>query len=327
MSTTPNIYLIMNTTVGVEVEMTGITRENAARVAAEVLGGQVVYQGGTYGKWVCIDQRGREWAFVYDASIQAVDYRGRQANNRGEYSCELNTPPITYAEDMENLQELIRALRAAGAVSGTKYGCGIHVHVSGKGHNAKTVRNFVHLLYANDELIRKSLGVTNERRRWCQPIDGRLIDAMKNADTLEKMAEAWYGTYAPYEDNMAHYNSSRYHILNLHRYFSTLGRPSNTIEIRAFNASLHAGEIRAYVLLVLSMNASALTQKNIRAIKNPIMVCGNEKFAMRTWLNRMGWTGEMYKNPHKLFTKRLIGDAAWRFGKSGTEYRDPVPTF
>ena len=33
MSTTPNIDLIMNTTVGVEVEMTEITRETAARVA------------------------------------------------------------------------------------------------------------------------------------------------------------------------------------------------------------------------------------------------------------------------------------------------------
>lgn len=324
MSTTPNIDLIMNTTVGVEVEMTGITRENAARVAAAVLGGQASYQGGAYGKWVCIDQRGREWAFVYDASIQAVDNRGRQANNRGEYSCELNTPPITYAEDMEKLQELIRALRSAGAVSGTQYGCGIHVHVSGKGHDAKTVRNFVHLLYANDELIRKSLGVTEARRRWCEAIDARLIDAMKNADTLEKMADAWYETYAPFEDRNAHYNRSRYHVLNLHRYFSTLGKDSNTIEIRAFNASLHAGEIRAYVLLVLSMNASALTQKNIRAIKNPIMVCGNEKFAMRTWLNRMGWTGEIFKNPHKLFTKRLQGDAAWRFGKNGDMYRDPI---
>ena len=176
-------------------------------------------------------------------------------------------------------------------------------------------------MYSNDALIRKSLGVTWERERWCEPIDQALVDAVKNADTLEKLADAWYSTYAPYQNRNAHYNDSRYHILNLHRYFTTLGTAANTIEIRAFNASLHAGEIRAYVLLVLSMNASALTQKNIRALKNPIMAAGNEKFAMRTWLNRMGWTGEMFKNPHKLFIKRLQGDAAWRFGKSGDLYR------
>lgn len=313
MSTTPSIELINNTTVGVEIEMTGITRESAARVAATILGGRVWYKGGTYGKWTCTDTRGRDWDFVYDSSIRPTGGR--------DTCCELNTPPITYAEDMEKLQELIRALRSAGAVSGTQYGCGIHVHVSGKEHTPKTVRNFIHLMYSNDELVRKSLGVTSDRQRWCQPIDQRLVDAVKNADTFAKLEDAWYGTYSPYDSRSSHYNCSRYHILNLHRYFSTLGTPANTIEIRAFNASLHAGEIRAYVLLVLSMNASALTQKNIRALKNPIMQAGNEKFAMRTWLNRMGWTGEMYKNPHKLFIKRLQGDSAWRFGKNGDLYR------
>lgn len=315
MSTIPSINLIMNTTVGVEIEMTGITREQAARVAATVLGEgcRVWHKGGTYDKWTCTDRRGRDWDFVYDSSIQATGGRNT--------CCELNTPPITYAEDMGTLQELIRALRAAGAVSGVQYGCGIHVHVGAAGHNAKTVRNFIHLVYANDELVRKSLGVTDARRQWCQPIDERLIDAVKNADTLSKLADAWYETYAPYEARNSHYNRSRYHILNLHRYFSTLGQACNTLEIRAFNASLHAGEIRAYVLMVLSMNASALTQKSIRPVKNPIMQAGNEKFAMRTWLNRMGWTGEIFKNPHALFIKRLQGDSAWRFGRSGDLYR------
>lgn len=315
MSTTPSIDLIMNTTVGVEIEMTGITREAAARVAASVFSdnGRVWYKGGTYQKWTYTDGRGRDWDFVYDSSIHTT--------GGSDTACELNTPPITYAEDMERLQELIRALRHAGAKSGAQFGCGCHVHVSGKGHTAKSIRNLIHLFYSNDELVRKSLGVTDERVRWCQPIDQNLVDAVKSADTIEKLADAWYGTYAPYQDRNAHYNSSRYHILNLHRYFSTLGKASNTVEVRAFNASLHAGEIRGYILLVLSMNASALTQKNIRALKNPIMQAGNEKFAMRTWLNRMGWIGEIFKNPHALFIKRLSGDAAWRFGRNGDLYR------
>lgn len=303
--------------------MTGITRENAAKITASVFSdnGRVWYKGGTYKKWTYTDSRGRDWDFAYDCSIHAVNENGNQVDCRSSYSCELNTPPITYAEDMDRLQELIRALRHAGAKSGAQYDCGCHVHVSGKGHTAKTVRNFIHLMYSNDELVRKSLGITSLREHWCKPINWELIEAIKNADTLGKLADAWYETYSPYEHRTDHYNNSRYHILNLHRYFSTLGKDSNTIEIRAFNASLHAGEIRAYVLLVLSMNASALTQKNIRALKNPIMQAGNEKFAMRTWLNRMGWTGEMFKNPHALFIKRLQGNAAWRFGKNGDLYR------
>lgn len=320
MSTRPSVDLIMNTTVGVEIEMTGITREAAARVTASVFndGGRVWYKGGTYRKWTYTDGRGRDWDFVSDSSIGTT--------GGPETSCELNTPPITYAEDMGNLQRLIRALRAAGAVSGVEYGCGCHIHVSGKGHTVKSLKNLVNLFYSNDELIRKSLGVTSAREHWCRAIGQDLVDAFKSAETMDKLADAWYGTYAPYEDRNAHYNGSRYHILNLHRYFSTRGKASNTVEVRAFNASLHAGEIRAYILLVLSMNASALTQKNIRALKNPIMRAGNEKFAMRTWLNRMGWTGEMFKNPHALFIKRLQGDAAWRFGKNGDQYHE-VPLF
>lgn len=318
MSATPSTELLMSTTFGVEIEMTGITRESAARVAASVLSSsgscRVWRKGGTYDKWTCTDGRGRDWDFVYDSSIRAT---GGHTTH-----CELNTPPLLYGEDMESLQALIRALRHAGAVSGAEYGCGIHVHVSGKGHTAATIRNWVNLMYANDELVRKSLGIDPGRSStWCKPIETTLVSAIKNADTLDKAADAWYGTLAPYQDRQAHYNESRYHILNLHRFFSTLGKPSNTIEIRAFNASLHAGEVRAYVLLVLSMNASALTQKNIRAVKNPIMIAGNEKFAMRTWLNRMGWTGEMFKNPHALFIKRLSGDAAWRFGRNGDQFR------
>lgn len=319
MSTPISKELIFNTTFGVEVEMTGITREAAARVAATVFGtGRVEFLGTYYQKWAAYDANGREWLFVSDASIRTT--------NGPATSTEMNTPPLTYAADMDLLQEVIRALRRAGAVSGVQYGCGIHVHVSGKGHTYKTIRNFINLMYSNDELIRKSLGVAEDRQRWCRPIEADLVESVKDLKSMEALERAWYtlynGRFQGHDcTSREHYNDSRYHILNLHRFFSTMGQPSNTVEIRAFNACLHAGEIRAYVLLVLSMNASALTQKNIRAAKNPVMLAGNEKFAMRTWLNRMGWTGELFKNPHKLFTSRLNGDAAWRFGKNGDLYR------
>lgn len=84
---------------------------------------------------------------------------------------------------------------------------------------------------------------------------------------------------------------------------------------------LHAGVIRSFVLLVLSMNAKALTSTRIKAEKNPIMTAGNEKFAMRTWLVSMGWTGDMFKNPRQHLLKNLAGNSAWRFGKSGDLYR------
>lgn len=308
-----DINYIMNYGFGIEIEMTGISREKAATVAQVVIGGTVRHTGGSYDEWTVIGPDSRKWKFVYDSSIQSP---------RGDRSLktELNSPVLTYSADMETLQELVRALKRAGAHTGAEYGCGIHIHVSATSHTCQTVKNFCNLIYAQDELVRKALGVTSDRQRWCEPLTEDFINKLTAVKSLDKLADAWYENYAPYESRSAHYNSSRYHLLNLHRYFSTLGTAANTIEIRAFNASLHAGVIRSYVAFVLAMNGQALQSKRILSEKNSIMIAGNEKFAMRTWLTRIGFIGDEFKNCREHLSKNLTGDAAWRFGKNGDLY-------
>ena len=98
-----------NQTIGVEVEMNSISRENAAKLAAEFFGtGRSEYTGhrNGYSTWSAWDDGGREWKFQKDVSIAGPDSE----------KCEIVTPILTYA-DMENLQELIRRLRRAGAKS------------------------------------------------------------------------------------------------------------------------------------------------------------------------------------------------------------------
>lgn len=329
--------MIATMSYGVEIEMTAITREKAAQVTACVLGAgsSVEYLGGVYHKYQITDTRGRKWLFVSDCSILAYDQNGNRADSRGVYSCELNTPPL-YLADMELLQEVVRALRKAGAKTGAQYGCGIHIHVGSGNHTAKTLLNFVNLVYSQETMLYKALGVDDERvRQWCLPINNRrsgaamgtptrFMDEVKTCKTIEAIEACWYKNFScgdPGYCRNSHYDESRYHLLNLHRYFSTRGQACNTIEIRAFNATLHAGMIRSFVLLVLSMNAKALKSSRIVPKKNPIMVAGNEKFAMRTWLVGMGWTGEMFNNPHKHLIANLSGDAAWRFGKNHDKYK------
>lgn len=308
-----NMDFIYNYGFGIEIEMTGITREKACSIAQSVIGGTVRHIGGTYDEWCLVAPDGRKWKFVYDSSIQSP---------RGDRSLktELNSPVLTYKNDMETLQNLVRALKRAGAYTGADYGCGIHIHVSASGHTVQTVKNFCNLIWAQDELVRKSLGVKRDRQRWCEPLTSEFINKLPACKSLEKLADAWYGTYAPYENRNNHYNQSRYHLINLHRYFSTLGRPENTIEIRAFNASLHAGVIRSYVAFVLAMNGQALQSKRILSEKNQIMVAGNEKFAMKTWLYRIGFAGEEFKNCREHLFKNLLGCIGHRFGENGDLY-------
>ena len=46
---------------GVEVEMTGITREQAATALAAYFATDARYVGGAYDKWCVTDREGKEW--------------------------------------------------------------------------------------------------------------------------------------------------------------------------------------------------------------------------------------------------------------------------
>ena len=111
-------------TIGVEVEMNSITRNKAAKIAAEYFGtGRYENTAGRNGycTWSAWDAQGREWKFQKDVSIAGID----------DEKCELVTPILTYS-DMETLQELIRQLRRAGAKSDATRGCGVHIHIGAK---------------------------------------------------------------------------------------------------------------------------------------------------------------------------------------------------
>ena len=54
---------------GTEIEMTGITREEAANAVGELFGTQPYYIGTYYSTWGVRDLEGKEWKFTYDGSI------------------------------------------------------------------------------------------------------------------------------------------------------------------------------------------------------------------------------------------------------------------
>ena len=95
--------------------------------------------------------------------------------------------------------------------------------------------------------------------------------------------------------------------VNLHSFFHC----NHTVELRGFNSTLHAGKIRAYIVLALALNHQALTQKSAsyRKVQEE-----NEKFAMRVWLNRIGFIGDEFKSCREHLYQHLDGNAAWRYG-------------
>ena len=141
----------------------------------------------------------------------------------------------------------------------------------------------------------------------------RLCKKVKDTkpQTLKNLEDIWYDGY--YGERTRHYHNSRYHMLNLHSFFH--GGNKTTVELRCFNSELHAGKVRAYVVLALALNYQALTAKSVRAEASQQSI-DNPKFAMRTWLNRIGFIGEEFKNCREHLIKHLDGCAAWRFGRA-----------
>lgn len=290
---------------GIEIEFTGITRNDAAKVAADFLNGTVTHTGDYYDTKKVTAPDGRVWKFMSDGSISCQKKQGRQkvAATR-DYSVELVSPILTYREDIEILQELVRQLRRAGGFANNS--CGIHIHLNGSDHTPRSIRNFMNIIASKNDLFYKALQIAPERMSYCKKMDSLLVEKInrRKPKTMEAIESLWYEGYS--ESTSRHYHSSRYHFLNLHSFFTG----NHTVELRGFNSELHAGKVRSYIVLALALNQQALTQKCASAKKPQ---AENEKFAMRTYLNRIGFIGEEFANCREHLTAHLDGSAAWRF--------------
>ena len=300
-----------NQTIGVEVEMNSITRQKAARVAAEFFGtGRYEYTAGRngYETWSAWDEQGREWKMQKDVSIAGPDSQ----------KCELVTPILTYG-DIETLQELIRRLRKAGAKSDYTRGCGVHIHIGAKGHTPQTLRNLANIMASHESLLKDALALDEYRvGRYCRPVDENFLKEVnkKKPKTMAKLADIWYTSQGEGYGRGQHYNGSRYHMLNLHATFT-----KGTVEFRLFQFDapadgklngLHAGQLKSYIQLCLALSQMA---KEVRSASAKPQQNENPKYAMRTWLLRLGFIGEEFATARDILTRRLSGDAAFRSGR------------
>lgn len=304
-----------NQTFGVEIEMYSISREKAAHVVKDCLVKNeltavctsVVHEGGCYDTY-SIDSSIGKWKFVSDSSI-LDEHKG----------CEMVTPVLHY-DNLEILQEIVRDLRKAGAKSDSFHSCGVHVHVGGDGHNARSLRNLANMMSSHERLIAQGLQLDSRRlNTWCLPISQDFIKAMSEIkpDSLERVRALWYATQNC-DDNGFHYNPSRYHMLNLHSFFT-----KGTIEFRLFQFQnpdgvhkngLHAGRLKAYIQFCLAISAKSKSMKSAKSTPSAAAV-ENPAFDMRTWLIKIGLGGDEFATCRRVFGEALPGDCAWRYGR------------
>ena len=93
----------------------------------------------------------------------------------------------------------------------------------------------------------------------------------------------------------------------------------NNVEVRAFNSSLNAGVLRAYISLVLAVSNQALTQKSASP---RVTQSENLRYTFRCWLIRIGLNGSEFKNCRKHLLSHLEGNIAWLHPEDAIKQRE-----
>lgn len=282
-----------NQRFGIEIEFTGMTRNNAARVIAKYFGTQERYAGSVYDTYEIRDSQNRIWKVVRDASINPS---GSDATK-----CEMVSPICVY-DDIETIQEIVRELRHNGMqVNSTT---GIHIHIDASEHTAQSLKNLANIMSSKEDLLFEALKVNPERmEKWCKKVDEQFLDRINNGrkKTMQQIRKIWYnGRDEAYD----HYSKTRYRALNLHSVWQ-----KGTVEFRCFNSTTHAGKIKAYIQLCLAISHQAKTQ--VGATRRHTETT-NARFTFRTWLLRLGMIGDEYKTARLHFLSNLNGNSAWR---------------
>ena len=291
--------------------MTGLSRQQAAEAVASLFGTTAHHSSSsrTYDPWEVTDNEGKTWRFVYDSSIHGSHRIGRQQHpiSDGAYKVEMNSPKLSYNE-MGKLQEVVRALRHAGAVVNSS--CGMHVHVDASKHTPQSLKNALSIMYSKEDILFKALNVNESRvERWCQKVREPMLEKIRKLPTnttMDRLRREWYeGSDESYD----HYNWTRYYALNLHSVFYR-----GTLEWRCFESTLHAGKVRANITLALAISAQAINQ--CRTVMRKTEISENPAFTFRTFLLRLGLIGPEYKNVREHLLSNLPGDRACRYDKT-----------
>ena len=284
-------------TYGVELEYECISKHEAVRALEQLFGTHARYAGTYLDAWKVPMPDGREWTVENDGSLSS--------------GCETVSPVMKIA-DMETVQNVVRALRRAGAKARST--CGLHIHVGAGDVTERKLVNLLKMWYVEENYIVKAFGTQASRLyNYTRPLEKTFIDRVRKDGSLtwKKLEDYYYGGRESYSrPRTSHYCNARYNTLNLHNLFGSrhgYGWAKPTIEFRLFEATTHAGEVKANILLALSVVARAKHVTHIVCDGNKKGYDGTRALAeMGAWLDKFGWHGDNFKNARAHVLKRMI---------------------
>ena len=317
---------VKNQPFRLEISMTGISRVDAAEIAASYFSSPIYNAGHRDDTFAVHDQKNRIWYFTPDELV--FPERKQNVPAPAEYSCKLVTPICSY-EDIDTIGRLGVKLKEAGAFVNPS--CGLSVQISGQMHTCKSLVALIYIFYNHENLLYQVLEVENFRAQYCKKFMLDFVEAVKTEKigTFGQLETVWYQYLdgADCDDVSMQFenNPSKYYGLNLHNFF--LDKKAGMIEFRLFNGSLDADIIRAYTLLSLAISAHAASRKcasiKTRKPKRPKIIIIQDilemhhikdpVFEFKKWLIKLGLTGKEYETACKVLLSQINRNSDWRY--------------
>lgn len=242
--------------VGIEIEFTGVKRENVAAELAKLWGTESVaydihmFDGSVRRGYRVKDLCSQYWNIVMDKSIRPDCAFGHITLDYDEYMCELVSPVLKNIEDMDMLKQALSCiLKMGGFVNET---CGVHIHIDCPTGSEVVYELFMTVGKLQEKLI-LDFGVPyNRLGRYCQLYSKEFIEGMRKEHdylvqtrgymSIKDIQNYLYKELGEGCDRNDPKNPARYYVFNLDSIHKL-----NTLEFRWFNSTLSYEVILMYL--------------------------------------------------------------------------------
>ena len=163
-------------------------------------------------------------------------------------------------------------------------------------HNGVTLRNLVNLLYSRGKLIGKATGGHFH-------VEEGLVEKLKD-DSCTFAIMNFINAVSDYE---AEHGAA----------LEGLKITTEKVTFTGFPTAPDHEHLTAFAQLAVLMNQQAISQKRIQAKD---VNDENEKYALRTWLLRLGMNGPDFKETRKILMENLSGHAAFRTDEEAQKF-------
>ena len=163
-------------------------------------------------------------------------------------------------------------------------------------HNGVTLRNLVNLLYSRGKLIGKATGGHFH-------VEEGLVEKLKD-DSCTFAIMNFINAVSDYETEHG-------------AALEGLKITTEKVVFTGFPTAPDHEHLTAFAQLAVLMNQQAISQKRIQAKD---VNDENEKYALRTWLLRLGMNGPDFKETRKILMENLSGHAAFRTDEEAQKF-------